>query len=98
MCFVSLLCKPELTASKVLYFSDVLEERSANYGPQVKSSLPPVLVKKVVLEPTATPVRLCIICTGFHTTAAGLSRCTRNYMTHRAENIYYLALHRKMHH
>lgn len=96
--FVSLLWKPELTASEALYFSDVLEQSSANYDPQVKSSWPPVFVNKVVLEPTAKPIHLCIICAGFHTTTAGLSRCDRNFMAHRAENIYYLVLHRQMCH
>lgn len=74
---VSLLQKPEFTASAVLGFNDVLGPRSANCGPQVTSSPPSVFINKVVLDPV-TPVRLDIISDGFHATTIGLKDVTEN--------------------
>lgn len=93
--FVSLLQKPEFTASAVLDFNEVLEQRSAKLGLRAISSPPAVFVNMVVFD-RATLAHLDVIYDSFHAMTTGLKRCDRKCMAHRAENVYYLALYREI--
>ena len=57
-----------------------LEHGSANYGPPAKSSLPPVFVNKVLLEHNHDHLFINSVAA----TAAQLSHCDKNPMTHEA--------------
>lgn len=63
------------------------------YGPRAISVWPPVFV--VTLEHTQALTHLCVVSGFFCTTVVELSSYDRNYMTHKSQNTYNLALHRK---
>ena len=62
----------------------------ANYCLWAKSVLLPILVNKALLEQGHAHSLMNCYCS-FQATQAELSICKRDHITHKAENIYYLA-------
>lgn len=65
-----------------------------NYSPRARSGWQPVFINQVLLEHRHTHV-FAYYCGCFHPMVAELGSCNRDHMACKAENTYWLALHRK---
>ena len=71
-----------------------LELVSADESLQVKFNPPPAFINKALLEHSSL-IHFCIVYGCFSITTAELCNCARDQMSHKAQNIDYLALHRR---
>ena len=71
-----------------------LELVSADESLQVKFNPPPAFINKALLEHSSL-IHFCIVYGCFSITTAELCNCARDQMSHKAQNIYYLAFYGK---
>lgn len=82
--------------SSLVAYKNHIAQDMENYSPRAKSSVLPVFATVKFYGNTATPSYSHVVCGYFQATMAGVSRCNKCCITHKAEHIYSVALYKKM--